>query len=163
MYVTMSPFSMPVCTYNAVRCCAIPLVCGWLLHNVHFHAAGYCVITYLLSVGDRHFDNLLLTPNGKLLHIDFSYILGRDPKPFPPPMKLSKEMVCSLPLMAVLSVLLSASALLVGMLLLLLLFLYFLFVVFSCYLLFCLMCDFGSLIVCAWQVVLGSCFLLCAS
>ena len=97
MYVTMSPFSMPVCTYNTVRCCAIPLVCGWLLHNVHFHAAGYCVITYLLSVGDRHFDNLLLTPNGKLLHIDFSYILGRDPKPFPPPMKLSKEMVCSLP------------------------------------------------------------------
>lgn len=65
-----------------------------------FLAAGYCVITYLLSVGDRHFDNLLLTPSGKLLHIDFSYILGRDPKPFPPPMKLSKEMVCSLALMA---------------------------------------------------------------
>ena len=31
---------------------------------------------------------------GKLFHIDFGYILGRDPKPFPPPMKLSKEMVC---------------------------------------------------------------------
>lgn len=88
-------------TYNAVRCCAIPLVCSWLLQNLHFHAAGYCVITYLLSVGDRHFDNLLLTPSGKLLHIDFSYILGRDPKPFPPPMKLSKEMVCSLPMLAV--------------------------------------------------------------
>ncbi|KAG2465707.1 PK3C3 kinase, partial [Polypterus senegalus] len=29
---------------------------------------------------------------GKLFHIDFGYILGRDPKPLPPPMKLSKEM-----------------------------------------------------------------------
>ena len=30
---------------------------------------------------------------GKLFHVDFGYILGRDPKPMPPPMKLSKEMV----------------------------------------------------------------------
>lgn len=55
--------------------------------------AGYCVITYLLSVGDRHLDNLLLAESGNLIHIDFGYILGRDPKIFPPPMRLSKEMV----------------------------------------------------------------------
>ena len=28
-----------------------------------------------------------------MFHIDFGFILGRDPKPYPPPMKLTKEML----------------------------------------------------------------------
>ncbi|XP_064619117.1 phosphatidylinositol 3-kinase catalytic subunit type 3-like [Lineus longissimus] len=64
-----------------------------VMDNYIKSCAGYCVVTYLLGVGDRHLDNLLLTKAGKLFHVDFGYILGRDPKPMPPPMKLSKEMV----------------------------------------------------------------------
>jgi phosphatidylinositol 3-kinase len=55
--------------------------------------AGYCVITYILGIGDRHLENVLLTTSGHLFHIDFGWCFGRDPKPFPPPMKFSKEMV----------------------------------------------------------------------
>lgn len=46
-----------------------------------------------MGIGDRHLDNLLLTKDGRIFHVDFAYLFGNDPKPFPPPMKLCKEMV----------------------------------------------------------------------
>ena len=50
-------------------------------------------IVNFLGVGDRHLENLMINNEGKMFHIDFGFILGKDPKPWPPPFKLCKEMV----------------------------------------------------------------------
>ncbi|CAL6081480.1 Phosphatidylinositol_3-kinase [Hexamita inflata] len=54
--------------------------------------ALYSIMTYILAIGDRHMENLLMQPNGKLFHIDFGWLFNRDPK-IKIPMKISKEMV----------------------------------------------------------------------
>ena len=64
-----------------------------IMQNYLLSSAGYCVMTYFLGVGDRHLENLMINNEGKMFHIDFGFILGKDPKPWPPPFKLCKEMV----------------------------------------------------------------------
>ena len=55
--------------------------------------AAFSVITYLLGIGDRHLDNIMVTKDGTLFHIDFSFCIGHDPKPFYPSIRITKEMI----------------------------------------------------------------------
>ena len=63
-----------------------------VMDNFVKSCAGYSVITYILGVGDRHTDNLLLHPKGYFLHCDYSFILGQDPKTYQP-MRITEHMV----------------------------------------------------------------------
>jgi phosphatidylinositol-4,5-bisphosphate 3-kinase len=44
---------------------------NFLLTNV-----AYCMATFVLGIGDRHSDNIMLKKNGELFHIDFGHFLG---------------------------------------------------------------------------------------
>lgn len=52
--------------------------------------------TYILAVGDRHLENLMVTKNGNLFHLDFGFILGKNPRmknAWVPPIRINKPMV----------------------------------------------------------------------
>ena len=55
--------------------------------------ASACVLCYVMGVGDRHLSNMLITEDGKLLHIDFTYVLGDDPKHVRTEMRVTKDML----------------------------------------------------------------------
>ncbi len=55
--------------------------------------AVFSTCSYLISIGDRHLDNIMVTEKGDLFHIDFSHILGSDPKLTEVKMRISTDMI----------------------------------------------------------------------
>jgi len=54
-----------------------------------------CVISYVLGLGDRHLDNIMITNDGRMFHIDFGYLFGREPNPLLPnnKIKITTDMI----------------------------------------------------------------------
>ena len=56
--------------------------------------AGYSAVNYILGIGDRHNENIMFDKKGRIFHIDFGYIFGKEPglvKYFP--FKITEDMV----------------------------------------------------------------------
>lgn len=52
---------------------------------------GSCILSHLIGVGDRHLQNIVCH-DGEIVHIDFSYMLGHDPK-LPQPLRVTTPMI----------------------------------------------------------------------
>ena len=42
--------------------------------------AGFCLLSYYLDIKDRHNGNIMINRDGRIMHIDFGFLLGASPK-----------------------------------------------------------------------------------
>lgn len=66
---------------------------GEILENYMKSLAFWTIFTYLLGVGDRHLENIMLTSDGVLFHIDYGFILGYETKPYVPLIRIDNAMI----------------------------------------------------------------------
>jgi len=67
------PHSFEIASNNFLRSCAGYCVATYVL-GIFFN--NYQILIFILGIGDRHSENMMLTNTGHLFHIDFGHILG---------------------------------------------------------------------------------------
>ena len=49
--------------------CVISISLEQAVENFTYSCSGYCVATYVLGIGDRHSDNIMLTKSGNVSNL----------------------------------------------------------------------------------------------
>ena len=55
--------------------------------------AGACLLAFTMGLGDRHLQNILVSADAFLVHVDFGYVLGEDPKRQRTQMRITDGMI----------------------------------------------------------------------
>ena len=81
------PLPLPLALALALALPPPPLLTRWLKTQAFARSAGVTsMVGYVIGLGDRHLDNILLDfRSGELLHIDYTLTLSPNPKPSPSP------------------------------------------------------------------------------
>lgn len=64
-----------------------------LRQRVISSTAGACLLAFTMGLGDRHLENILVCSDAHLVHVDFGFVLGDDPKHAHTPMRITEDMV----------------------------------------------------------------------
>ena len=65
-----------------------------ILDRYMYSLVAYTLQSYFIGLGDRHTENIMITNDGRIFHIDFGYILGADAYPITTSeIRLNSEMI----------------------------------------------------------------------
>ena len=78
---------------NHVLSCNPNMLVSELRENIVSSCVGACLLAFTMGLGDRHLENIMVTHQGYLAHVDFGYVLGEDPKHIATPMRITEDMV----------------------------------------------------------------------
>uniref|UniRef100_A0A6C0CC43 FYVE-type domain-containing protein n=1 Tax=viral metagenome TaxID=1070528 RepID=A0A6C0CC43_9ZZZZ len=56
-------------------------IVGHVIDKYMFSLVSYTLHSYFIGLGDRHLQNIMITDEGSIFHIDFGFILGKDSHP----------------------------------------------------------------------------------
>ena len=68
-------------------------IIGNVMDKYMYSLVLYTLHSYFLGLGDRHLQNIMITNDGAIFHIDFGFILGSDAYPLTSDIKLNSDML----------------------------------------------------------------------
>lgn len=64
---------------------------GQICYNYTFSLSFWIAVTYILGIGDRHRENIMVHSNGTLFHIDYGFVMYNDA--YVPAIRLDSDMI----------------------------------------------------------------------